>query len=156
MNIWPKEEGGSRNAERGILSLKIPNFEFRFPSSEMLAGKRAIRVGDQILKEIAILLLNRVKDPRVYGATITGIKLSNDLKIARVYFSVIGEKSDIERALDGLNSAKGFIKREIGLRMKLRYVPEIKFVHDPSLESGSHLDKIFEEIHKSEGMRRRE
>jgi ribosome-binding factor A len=156
MNIWPEEESGNRNAESGILSLKIPNSKFRIPSSEMLAGKRAVRVGDQILKEIATLLLNRVKDPRVRGVTITGIKLSDDLKTARVYFSVIGERSEDERALDGLNSAKGFIKREIGLRMKLRYVPEIKFVHDPSLEGGSHLDRIFEKIHKNEGMRRGE
>ncbi len=122
----------------------------------MLAGKRAIRVGDQILKEIAILLLNRVKDPRVQGVTMTGIDLSNDLKLARVYFSVMGNKSEIERALAGLNSAKGFIKREIGLRMQLRYVPEIKFLHDASLESGSHLDRIFEEIQKDEGVRREE
>jgi ribosome-binding factor A len=122
----------------------------------MLAGKRAVRVGDQILKEIAILLLKRVKDPRVQGVTVTGIKLSNDLKVATVYFSVIGKDIEIKRALDGLNSAKGFIKREIGLRMKLRYVPEIKFLHDPTLESGSHLDKIFEEIHKNEGMTRGE
>ena len=122
----------------------------------MLAGKRAVRVGDQILKEIAILLLNRVKDPRVQGVTMTGINLSNDLKLARVYFSVMGDKSDIERALAGLNSAKGFIKREIGLRMQLRYVPEIKFLHDASLESGSHLDRIFKEIQKDEGVRREE
>jgi ribosome-binding factor A len=122
----------------------------------MLAGKRAIRVGDQILKEIAILLLNRVKDPRVQGVTMTGIDLSNDLKLARVYFSVMGNKSEIERALAGLNSAKGFIKREIGLRMQLRYVPEIKFLHDASLESGSHLDRIFEEIEKDEGVRSEE
>ena len=122
----------------------------------MLAGKRAVRVGDQILKEIAILLLNRVKDPRVQDVTMTGIDLSNDLKLARVYFSVMGDKSDIERALAGLNSAKGFIKREIGLRMQLRYVPEIKFLHDASLESGSHLDRIFKEIQKDEGVRREE
>jgi ribosome-binding factor A len=122
----------------------------------MLAGKRAVRVGDQILKEIAILLLNRVKDPRVQGVTMTGINLSNDLKLARVYFSVMGDKSEIERALAGLNSAKGFIKREIGLRMQLRYVPEIKFLHDASLESGSHLDRIFEEIEKDEGVRSEE
>jgi ribosome-binding factor A len=122
----------------------------------MLAGKRAVRVGDQILKEIATLLLNRVKDPRVKGVTITGTKLSNDLKMARVYFSVIGEKSEVEMALNGLNSAKGFIKREIGLRMKLRYVPEIKFVHDQSLESGSYLDGIFQEIQKNDGVRREE
>jgi len=116
----------------------------------MLPGKRAVRVGDQILREISILLLNAVKDPRVQGVTMTGIRLSNNLKQARVYYSVIGGKAQIERAQAGLDSAKGFVKREIGLRMELRYVPEITFAHDPSLESGSHMNKLFEELKKAE------
>ena len=112
----------------------------------MLAGKRSARVGDHILKEIAYILLSKVNDPRVNGVTVTGIRLSDDLKLARVYFSVIGQEDQVERAQAGLKSAKGFIKREIGLRMGLRYVPEITFVHDPSLESGSHMDRLFDEI----------
>jgi ribosome-binding factor A len=116
----------------------------------MLAGKRAVRVGDQILKAVSLLLLERVKDPRVRGATMTGINLSNDLKHARVFYSVIGEKDQIERAQAGLDSAKGFVKREIGLRMSLRYVPEIVFVHDPSLESGNQMEKVFEELRSNE------
>jgi ribosome-binding factor A len=122
----------------------------------MLAGKRAVRVGDQILKEIALLLLERVRDPRVQGVTVTGIRLSNDLKLARVYFSVMEEKNNHKRAQEGLDKAKGFIKREIGLRMELKYIPEITFIHDPSMENGSHLDRVFEEIRKSEGERRKE
>lgn len=116
----------------------------------MLAGKRAVRVGDQILKEIAFLLLEKIRDPRIQGVTITGISLSNDLKLAKIYYSVIGEKEEIKRAQAGLDSAKGFVKREIGLRMSLKYVPEIRFVHDPSLGIGSHMDRVFEEIHKAE------
>lgn len=115
----------------------------------MLAGKRAIRVGDQILKEIAVLLLNRVRDPRIRSVTITGIRLSDDLKTAKIYYSVMGEKNAVGKAQAGLDSAKGFIKRELGLRMSLRYVPEIRFVYDASLESGSHMDKLFEEIQKT-------
>lgn len=111
-----------------------------------MAGKRAVRVGEQILKEIALLLLKRVKDPRIQGVTVTGIRLSNNLKLAKVYYSVMGEKNQIEKAQAGLDSAKGFIKREIGLRMELRYIPEILFLHDPSLESGSRMDRLFEEI----------
>ncbi len=116
----------------------------------MLAGKRAVRVGDQILREIAFLFLEKIRDPRIQGVTITGIRLSNDLKMARIYYSVIGEKEVLKRAQDGLDSARGFIKREIGLRMSLKYVPEIRFVHDPSLGIGSHMDRVFEEIHKAE------
>ncbi|MBW1900477.1 MAG: 30S ribosome-binding factor RbfA [Deltaproteobacteria bacterium] len=116
----------------------------------MLAGKRAVRVGDQIQKEISYLLLERVKDPRVRGVTVTGINLSNDLKRARVFFSVIGEQDHIKRAQAGLDSAKGFIKREIGSRMSLRYTPEIIFMYDPSLESGSHMESVFEELKYNE------
>ncbi len=116
----------------------------------MLAGKRAKRVGDQILKVISLLLLERVKDPRVRGVTMTGVNLSNDLKHARIFYSVIGEKDQIERAQAGLDSAKGFVKREIGLRMSLRYIPEIVFAHDPSLESGSHMDRLFEKLKSNE------
>jgi len=116
----------------------------------MLAGKRAVRVGDQIQKGISYLLLERVKDPRVRGVTVTGIKLSNDLKRARVFFSVIGEQDQIDEAQAGLDSAKGFIKREIGLRLSLRYTPEIIFTYDPSLESGSHMESLFEKLKYNE------
>ncbi|MCD4716174.1 MAG: 30S ribosome-binding factor RbfA [Desulfobacterales bacterium] len=117
----------------------------------MLAGKRAVRVGDHILKEIALLLLNKVRDPRVKGVTVTGVRLSDDLKMAKVFYSVMGEKSHINGAQAGLDSAKGFIKREIGRRSALRYMPEIMFVHDLTLESGSHMERVFEEIRKAEG-----
>lgn len=112
----------------------------------MLAGKRAVRVGDEILKGIAELLVKKVRDPRVKGSTLTGIHLSKDLKHARVYFSVIGVKEDILRAQAGLDSAKGFIKREIGLRMNLKYVPDIIFEHDISLEQGNKMEKLFQKM----------
>ena len=116
----------------------------------MLAGKRAVRVGDQLLREVADILAKKVRDPRVKGATLTGIHLSDDLKHGRVYFSVMGGREDIQKVQGGLDSAKGFIKREIGARMDLKYIPDIVFKHDPSLEMGQHMEKIFEKI-KSEG-----
>lgn len=119
----------------------------------MLAGKRAVRVGDLLLREIADLLMRRVKDPRVKGVTLTGVLVSRDLKVARVYYSVIGEEKDVLALQCGLDSAKGFIKREIGLRLELKYVPDIVFEHDPSLEKGQHLEKLFQRINadKSSG-----
>ena len=108
----------------------------------MLAGKRAVRVGDQILREIADVLMKKVKDPRVEGVTITGIRMSNDLKHAKVFYSVFGGKNNIARVQEGLDSARGFIKREIGLRLVLKYMPDIIFRHDPTLERGRHLEEI--------------
>ena len=116
----------------------------------MLAGKRALMVGDQLLREIADLLMKKVKDPRVKGATLTGIRLTNNLRHARIYYSVIGDEEDIMRAQAGLDSAKGFIKREMGFRVDLKYMPEIVFAHDPSLEKGNALDKLFKKLESDE------
>ena len=114
------------------------------------SGKRAIRVGDLLLREIADLLMKKVKDPRIKGTTLTGIHVSNDLKYARVYYSLIGNEKDIQRAQDGLDSAKGFIKREIGPRMDLKYMPDIVFRHDPSLQVGDYMEKLFGKLRSSE------
>ncbi|MBN2125531.1 MAG: 30S ribosome-binding factor RbfA [Deltaproteobacteria bacterium] len=116
----------------------------------MAAGRRAIRVGDLMRREIADLLMTKVKDPRVRGITLTGVRLSNDLRYARVFFSIMGGEEEILKAQAGLDSAKGFIKREIGRRMDLKYMPEILFKHDPSLETGSHMERIFEKL-KTDG-----
>ena len=112
----------------------------------MLPGRRAARVGEEILKEMAFLILEKVKDPRVRSVTLTGVQLSNDLKQAKVYFSVMGNQEQIAKAQQGMESAKGFIKREIGLRLKLRYVPEMRFIHDASLAAGSHMEHLLDEI----------
>jgi len=116
----------------------------------MLAGKRSLRVGDQILKEISYLLLERVTDPRVKGITITGVDLSNDLKRARVFFSIMGDRDQVKRAQTGLDSAKGYIKREMGFRLALKYIPEIVFIYDPSLKSGNEMEQLFEKLKLNE------
>jgi ribosome-binding factor A len=116
----------------------------------MLPGKRAARVGDQILRFIAELLMNKIRDPRVKSVTLTGINLSNDLKNARVFFSVMGTESDVEQALKGLDSAKGFIKRQLGSGLELRYVPDIIFDHDPTLATGNRLEQLFKKIKDDE------
>ncbi len=122
----------------------------------MLAGKRAVRVGDQIFKEISYLLLERVTDPRVKGVTITGVDLSKDLKRARVFFSIMGDQDQVKKAQTGLDSAKGYIKREMGFRMTLKYIPEIMFLYDPSLKSGSEMEKLFEKLKSDESRRNAE
>ena len=116
----------------------------------MLAGNRTVRVGEQILKEIAVLLIEHVKDPRVKTVTMTGIKLSKDLKHAKVYYSVMGGRAEVNRAQAGLNSAKGYIKRMIGERLELRYIPELLFIHDESLEIGMNIERLLETLKANE------
>jgi ribosome-binding factor A len=116
----------------------------------MLPGRRASRVGDLILREIADLLMTRVKDPRVKKTTVTGIFVSKDLRYAKVFYSLIGNDQEILEAQKGLESATGFIKREIGLRMDLKYIPDIVFKHDPSLAEGDHMEKLFRRLNSEE------
>ena len=116
----------------------------------MLAGKRSIRVGDQILKELAEFIAKNVRDPRVNGVTLTGIRMSNDLKHARIFYSVMGDEKEIGRIQTGLDSAKGFIKRHLGQKVALRYIPEIIFQYDPTLEMGNQIEKLFQKIAKEE------
>ena len=115
----------------------------------MLAGKRAVRVGDQLLREVADLLLSSVRDPRVKGITLTGVDLSHDLKHAKIFYSLIGDEMEFERVQEGLDSAKGFIKRELAARMGLKYMPDIIFRRDLSLEEGNRMERLFERL-KSE------
>jgi ribosome-binding factor A len=116
----------------------------------MLPGSRASRVGDLIRREIADLITRRVKDPRVKAITITGVFVSKDLRHAKVYFSLIGDEKAVRLAQAGLDSAKGFIKREIGLRIDLKHIPDIVFKHDPSLEEGSRMERLLQKIKENE------
>ena len=116
----------------------------------MLPGKRATRVGDQILRFVAELLMNKIRDPRVKSVTLTGVNLSNDLKNARIFFSVMGSESDVKEVLKGVESARGFIKRQLGSGLGLRYVPDIIFDHDPTLANGNRLEQLFKKIQDEE------
>jgi len=116
----------------------------------MLAGKRAARVGEELLREVADLLTKKVRDPRVKLATLTGIQLSNDLRHAKIFYSFMGEQEDIERVQAGLDSAKGFIKRELGFRVELKYMPDIVFTFDPTLEKARDMETLFERLRSND------
>lgn len=112
----------------------------------MLAGNRSHRVGDQILREISNLLLRKVKDPRLREVTLTDVRMTKDLKRAFVYYSLFGRDEQKEQAQAGFESAKGFIRKEIGERLHLRYVPDIQFRYDISLEYGQKMERLLEKL----------
>ncbi|MCL2760546.1 MAG: ribosome-binding factor A [Desulfuromonadales bacterium] len=112
--------------------------------------KRSEKVAEAIHEEVSSLLIKGIKDPRIGFITLTGVKVTDDLRLATIYFTIVGsdkEKTDTEA---GLNSAKGYIRREIGKSLKMRYTPDILFKHDDSLEYGNHIEKILHEIHETE------
>ena len=112
----------------------------------MLAGSRSHRVGDQILREISDLLLRKLRDPRLKGVTLTDVRMSKDLRHAYVYYSLLGQDEQKKQAQAGFESAKGFIRREIGERVHLRYIPDIQFKYDMSLEYGQKMERLLEKI----------
>lgn len=112
----------------------------------MLAGSRSHRVGDQILREISNLLLREMRDPRLKGVTLTDVRMSKDLRHAYVYYSFFGQDEQKEQAQAGFESAKGFIRKKIGERVHLKYIPDIQFKYDISLEYGQRMERLLEKI----------
>src|SRR6266540_7442119 len=112
----------------------------------MVGFKRTERVSDQIRMEIADILMRRVKDPRVGFVTITAVDVTADLKQAWVYVTVLQQGAQETETLDALSRAEGFIKGELGRRLKLRYVPDLKFVKDTSIDRVSRVLNLLDEV----------
>ena len=113
----------------------------------MQGYKRTERVGDQIQLEIADILSRRMRDPRVGFVTITSVDVTADLKQAWVYVTVLQEGEQGNEAMATLARATGFIRRELGRRLKLRYVPELTFVRDPSVDQVRRVMSLLDELH---------
>ena len=111
-----------------------------------MEGKRSEKVADLIQKEISQMLVKSIKDPRIGFVTITKVSVSEDCRFAKVYFSVVGTLAERERSMKGLDSAKGFVRKELGHRIRLRYTPEILFQFDPSIEYAIHMGELIQTI----------
>lgn len=110
---------------------------------------RSDRVSGQIQKVLSEILLKKIKDPRLKAATITSVKMSRDLKFAKVYFVTSGGKERMDEAVEGFKSAIGYVKRKLAAQLGLRYMPELRFFYDDSFDYGSHIDEIIKAV-KSE------
>lgn len=114
--------------------------------------KRSDRVADLLWKEIAEMVFRRVKDPRVENITITGVEVTDDLKLARVYFTVMGTpgEEDKKAAETGLTKARGFMRQELGKRLHVKHLPDLVFHYDTSFEYGAKMERILRDLHKDE------
>lgn len=103
-----------------------------------MASNRIGRINEEIQRELAALIPN-VKDPRVSGMiSVTAVETTPDLKYAKVFISVL-DKRDCTQVLKGLKSAAGYLRRELGRTLNLRYTPELSFVQDDSIDKGAHI-----------------
>lgn len=109
---------------------------------------RANRVAEQIKKEMGDILTTKLKDPRVGFVTVTDVDVTGDLQQATIYVSVLGDEEEKDETLLGLAKATGFIRSEIGSRIRLRKTPEITFEYDEALEYGNRIETILKDLDK--------
>ena len=103
-----------------------------------MASNRIGRINEEIQRELSALI-RTVKDPRVHGlVSITSVDTTSDLRYSKIYVSVL-DKSDVKEVVKGLKSAGGYLRRELGAALKLRYTPELQFVEDDSIGKGAHI-----------------
>jgi ribosome-binding factor A len=116
-----------------------------------LPFKRADRVAGLIQEELSRVLLREVKDPRLHQVTITAVRVSLDLRHARVFFTGPGGKGGLTEELQGLQSAAGFLRGHLGRALRLRYAPELTFEVDDSVERGLRIAALLKQVEPVEG-----
>ncbi|GAB4483258.1 MAG: 30S ribosome-binding factor RbfA [Thermodesulfovibrionales bacterium] len=115
----------------------------------MLPYKRSQRVSDLIREEVADILMYRMKDPRIGFVTVTGVDLSDDLKIARVFVSIL-KPDERERTMKVLNAAKPFIRSSLGKRLKMKFTPAVEFRLDTSIEYGYRIEMLLKKVREED------
>lgn len=103
---------------------------------------RAERISGQIQVAITGLLNKKMQDPRVEMATISGVKMTPDLRIADIYITVFGDEKRVQEALEGFKKSKGFIKKSIAPKLGLKFMPELRFFHDDSFDRAARMDAL--------------
>jgi ribosome-binding factor A len=111
---------------------------------------RSDRVGALIQEALSDILRRRIKDPRLEGVLISGVRMSRDLKTARVYFAPTGGPARAEGALEGFENARGFIKRTLARELQLRYMPDVRFSYDTSFDYGERIEAVLKSLKNDE------
>ncbi|MBU5590650.1 30S ribosome-binding factor RbfA [Clostridium sp. MSJ-4] len=112
-----------------------------------MANYRNGRINEEVRKEVSDIIRNQLKDPRINAmVSVTDVKVTKDLRYAKVYVSIFGDDEQKKDTFNALKSSSGFIRKEVGSRVKLRYTPEIMIELDESIEQGMHIDSLLEKI----------
>lgn len=115
-----------------------------------MAHRRTERVADLVKQEVSQIIQQEMKDPRIGFVTVTSVEVSVDLRHARVYCSVLGSQADQKASLEGLERAKGFIRSQLGRRIKLRHIPELLFRYDESFDYAQRISNVMRSIETTE------
>ena len=113
------------------------------------------RINGEVQKELSTIIRNEIKDPRIHPMTsVMAVEVAPDLKSCKAYISVLGEKEAKEATIKGLNSAEGYIRRQLAKNLNLRNTPEIRFILDESIEYGVNMSKLIDDVTKKDNSHR--
>lgn len=107
---------------------------------------RAFRLAESIKIEVSRIIRDDIKDPRLGFVTVTDVEVAEDIRYAKVFVSVMGNEDEVKNSMDVLTRASGYVRSEIGKVIRLRYMPEITFRYDQSIEHGAHISKLLREV----------
>ncbi|TMC79572.1 MAG: 30S ribosome-binding factor RbfA [Chloroflexi bacterium] len=116
-----------------------------------MAYKRADRVNSLLQRELGTLISEELRDPRIAFPTVTAVEITPDLRSAKVHVSVLGDEEAAGKTMKALEDAKPFLRRELGSRTELRFVPELTFIHDRSAEQAVRISALLREAREREG-----
>ena len=122
----------------------------------MSTHSRPERVAQMVQQLLGEVFARGMRDPRIGLVTITGVKMSPDLREARVYWTVHGDSEQREHTAKGLDKARGFLRREIGAELKLRLTPDLHFTYDEAIDRGDRIDQLLREAKESDRRRAQE
>ena len=138
-SFYPSEIGAYGEISRGS--------QIQIKAVVNMTSYRADQVGEQVREEIMAIIRRDLKDPRIGFVSITAVRMSPDLRQARVRVSVLGNPDEQKASIKGLVSAKGLIRHELGRRLEnLKYSPELRFELDPSIEYSVHISELLKEV----------
>lgn len=104
------------------------------------------KIEADLKREIGFIINSKIKDPRVGFVTITGVKLSSDYHYLDVFFSVMGGEKNIDDSIAGLKNCDGFIKKNLKQRFRIRYIPELRFIFDNSVQTGIRISELLDDL----------
>jgi len=112
--------------------------------------QRTDRIAEEVRREVSNLICFELSDPRIYGVSVTGVKMTPDLRVARVYFTLPGEPERAEAVKKALQGAQGIFRKALSQKLNMKFVPTLDFFYDESLELQDKIDALFGEISKKE------